>query len=89
MIEGTKNDSFFSWEAGDILGKVWWPEVGRTLGGTFYGSGDKQNSVRPWVIIDGAALVRVPLSQALLASLPFAVLRQPNGLEAVGASGIF
>lgn len=89
MVEGTENDSFFSWEAGDILGRVWWPEVVRTLRGTFYGSGDKQNSLRAWVIIDDAALVRVPLSQALRASLLFAVLRQPNGLEAVGASGIF
>lgn len=70
---------------GDILGKVWWPEVGRTLRGTFYGSRDKQDSSRAWVTLDWQECHSPRLCRQ---NVLFAILRQPNRLEALGASGI-
>lgn len=86
-MRGTETDSSLSWEACDILGKISWPEVIKTVRGSLYGSGDKQSSFRVGVTID-TGLVRGPFSQALQGILPFTILRQLNRLEALGASGI-
>lgn len=87
LIRGTETDSCFSWEAWRIPVKVWWPGVVRTVRGTSWlwrQAKQLQGLGNNW----WHKVSEVPFSQALEGVLPFALLRQLNRLEALGASGI-
>ena len=86
-LEGQKLTAFFHGRLGVSQARCGGPELSELSGG-LYGSGDKQISFRAWVTIDDTRLVSVPFSQALEGVLPFALLRQLNRLEALGASGM-